>query len=346
MSYNIGMSTMKLQGAERLARTEYCDSYAIVRAVTGLDPLKDENAWSQFYDTVPLDFLWCTNDGPIEWKLRGRATDMGHAEFMENGADRRDAVSCPFKNAEEVLNFDAVEEYGLPAMDELTAYYEGLYQREQTRHPNQVYTGGYYKTIVSGLIDAFGWDMLLEAAADRRRMDRVIESFFQQTLHHVKAWAKTSIDVFIQHDDMVWSSGAFMQPEFYRSAIFPRYRQLWQVLHDAGKIVLFCSDGDYTRFVDDIALAGADGFIFEPMTDLDLIVNRYGKSKVIMGSKVDCRTLTFGTRPEIQREIDDTLKIAKECPGFVFAVGNHMPNNIPVDNALFYFDYLNERLAR
>lgn len=346
MSYNLGMSTMKLQATDRLARTEYCDSYAIVRAVTGLDPLKDETAWRCFYDALQLDFLWVTHDGPVEWKYRGRVTDMGHAEFMENGADRREPVTCPFKDVEEVLSFDAVEEYGLPDLAELTAFYEGLYRREQTRFPGQVYTGGYYKTIVSGMIDAFGWDMLLAAAADRQRLERVIEGFFQQTLHHVKAWAKTSIEVFIQHDDMVWTSGAFMRPAFYRSVIFPRYQKLWQVLHDAGKIVLFCSDGDFTQFIDDIAGAGADGFIFEPLTDLDRVISKYGKSKVIMSSKLDCRTLTFGTRPQIQAEIDATLKVAKDCPGFVFAVGNHMPNNIPVDNALFYFDYLSQHWNR
>jgi uroporphyrinogen-III decarboxylase len=173
-----------------------------------------------------------------------------------------------------------------------------------------------------------------------------LEGFLQQTLHHVKAWAKTSIEVFIQHDDMVWSSGPFMNPTFYRQSIFPRYKKLWQELHDAGKIVLFCSDGDFTMFVDDIINAGADGLIFEPLTNLQTVVEKYGKSKVIVGSNVDCRTLTFGTRSDIQREIDQTITIVKDCPGFMFAIGNHMPANIPVDNALFYFDYLREKWYR
>ncbi len=95
---------------------------------------------------------------------------------------------------------------------------------------------------------------------------------------------------------MVWSQGAFMYPDFYRTAIFPRYKKLWQTLHEAGKTVLFCSDGDFTEFIDDIADAGADGFIFEPMTSLDYAVEKYGKTKVIVSSKVDCRTMTFGRK--------------------------------------------------
>jgi methionine synthase II (cobalamin-independent) len=340
------MQALKLQCPGRLAHTEYNDHYALVRAITGLDPRTDPNAMRKFNDAWQLDFLWVTNDGPVEWDKRGRVTDMGHAEFMEGGVDRRDTVTCPFTDVEEVLSFDAVQEYGLPDMDELVNYYEKIYHDNQTANPNQVYTGGYYKTVVSGAIQAFGWDMLLAAAADRQRFAKVLASFAELTLHHAKAWARTSIQVYIQHDDMVWSQGAFLHPEFYRSAIFPHYKRMWQVLHDAGKIVLFCSDANFTEFVDDIADAGADGFIFEPMTNLDYVVEKYGKSKVIMSSKVDCRTLTFETPREIKYEIDETLKVAKDCPGFVFAIGNHIPSNIPLDNALFYYDYLSQHWNR
>lgn len=346
MSYAIGMAAMRLQWAERIAHTEYHSNYALIRAVTGKDPQTDPSAWREFNDAWQLDFIWHTNDGPVDWATKGRVTDMGHAEFLEGGIDRRDTVVCPFRDVEEVLSFDAVEEYGLPDESALVDYYEKVYQDGQAANPNQVFTGGYYKTIVSGAIQAFGWDMLLEAAADRSRFARVLDSFFQLTLHHVRAWAKTSAPVFIQHDDFVWTSGPFLHPDFYRAEIIPRFARLWEVLHEAGKIVLFCSDGCWTPFIDDIAVAGADGFIFERLTDLDYTVDRYGKTHVIISSKVDCRTLTFGTREQIQAEVDATLPLARKCPGFVFAVGNHIPSNVPVDNALWYFDYLSNHWGR
>lgn len=346
MSYDIGMAAMRLEMAERIAHTEYHSNYALIRAVTGKDPRTDVSAWREFNDAWELDFLWSTNDGPVDWSQRGRVTDMGHAEFLEDGIDRRDTVTCPFKSVEEVWAFDAVEEYGLTDLDELTAYYERWYQDGQAANPNQILTGGYYKTIVSGAIQAFGWDMLLEAAADRQKFARVLDSFFEVTLHHFKAWARTSAPVLIDHDDFVWTAGPFMSPAFYRAEIIPRYRKLWEVVHEAGKTLLFCSDGNWTVFIDDIAGAGADGFIFEPMTDLDYAVERYGSTHVIMSSKVDCRTLTFGNREQIQAEVDATLPLARKCPGFVFAVGNHIPSNVPVDNALWYMDYLRSRWRR
>jgi len=194
--------------------------------------------------------------------------------------------------------------------------------------------------MMSGAINAFDWDMLLEAAAEPTKFEKVLNSFFELTLHHVQGWAKTSAPVFIQHDDFVWSSGAFIHPDFYRKVITPRYADLWKVLHEAGKKVLFCSDANWIDFLDDIVEAGADGFIFEPMMPLDPIVEKYGQTHVIVGSKVDCRTLTFGSMDEVQKEIDTTIALTQNCPGFMFAVGNHIPSNVPVDTAMGYIDYL------
>ena len=343
MSYQIGMDTINLKPTPRLAHTEYCSNEHLIRQVTG-----ETSHWvtPKFNDLWEIDLLWNSNDGPVPWSQRGRTTDMGHAEFLEGGIDLRQGRPSPFKDAEDVLAFDAVKEYGLPDFNELVAYYEKNYQDTQKANPNQVFPGGYYKTIVSGAIESFGWDLLLEAAANHRRFEKVLDSIFRLSLHHYRAWAQTSAKVFISHDDMVWSQGAFMHPDFYRRVIFPRYRKLWAPLRKAGIKVLFCSDADWTEFIDDIADAGADGFIFEPMVSMDTVVERYGKSHVIVGSKVDCRTLTLHTKDDIRREIDATLQLAFDCPGFIFAVGNHIPSNVPVENGLFYFEYLRANWAR
>jgi uroporphyrinogen-III decarboxylase len=82
------------------------------------------------------------------------------------------------------------------------------------------------------------------------------------------------------------------------------------------------------------------------MTSLEAAVEAFGDTHVIVSSKVDCRTLTFGTQQQIAVEIDASLALAERCNGFVFAVGNHIPSNVPVDNALFYLEYLRERWHR
>lgn len=345
MSYEIGIDCLHLRPTPRLAHTEYCSHDALKRLVTGLldDSPEREREFNRLWE---LDFLWSTHDGPHPWEERGRTTDMGHAEFLEGGVDRREPQVCPFRNVGEALAFDAVAEYGLTDMAELVGFYEDHYQHAQGHFSDQVFTGGYYRTLVSGAVAILGWEMLLEAAAYKERFARVLDSIYQQTLHHVRAWAKTSIEVFMCHDDMVWSQGPFMRPDFYRAEIFPRYKELWTILKRAGKKVVFTSDGDWSMFLDDIVGAGADALCFEPMVALEAVAQKYGQTHCLIGSQVDARTLTFGSHTQIQGEIDSTLRLAPGCRGLMFAVGNHIPSNVPVENALFYFDYLHSHWSR
>jgi hypothetical protein len=343
MSYSIGHDALNLIARERLARVEYNGNWEIVRHITGMDPCKDHEATRLFNDWSKMDFCWVVNDGPVPWSKRGRVTDMGHASYVEDGSDQRAASSSPFLSSADVLEFDAVAEYGLYPADELIAFYEGAYQEERRKNPEQIVTGGYYNTIVSGAIEIFGWQRLLEAAGDDRDRfgDKVLGSIFEQTMHHARAWSQTSIEYYMCHDDMVWTSGMFIRPEFYRTYIFPRYKELWKMLHDAGKKVLYTADGLYDFFMDDIVDAGADGLVFEPVNDLEMIVNKYGQTHSLFGG-VDCRTLTFKSIPEIEDEVRQKAALALKCPGFFFGCGNHFPSNIPLENGLAYFGFLDK----
>jgi len=85
---------------------------------------------------------------------------------------------------------------------------------------------------------------------------------------------------------------------------------------------------------------------FEPMTAMEPVVAKYGQTHGIISSKVDARTLTFGSKAQIAAEVDATVALAPQCRGLMVAVGNHIPSNVPVESAVYYMDYLRERWAR
>lgn len=336
MSRKIGMDTICLRPTPRIAHTEYSMDYHKSLLATMKGRVCDE--WE-------YDMHWCVNDGPQDWS-NGRQTDMGHAVYAADGSDQRQPVHCPFEDVEEVYAFDPVKEYGLPGHRELVKLYEDWYQKALADNPNQVVTGGYYKTVISGALQAFGWDMLLTAAADQKRFAKVIQRFGKYTLHYAKAWAETSIEAYIQHDDMVWTQGPFLHPDFYRGVIFPLFKAMWTPLRKAGKRVLFCSDGTFDMFMEDLDACGAQGFIFEPTNNLDAVVKRFGKTHCIVASKVDCRTMAFGTWEQVKAEMDATLVLAKQCPGFMWAVGNHIPANVSDEMCNRYIQYLKANWKR
>lgn len=333
MSYAIAKDLLNLRPSARPGHVLYCTHEPLRERVFRETGLVLEDAWE-------CDLICETDDGPHPWSELGRVTDMGHAEFLAGGTDRRTAGTCPFHSLEEARLFNAVREYGLPEMDVLTAYYERTRRERQRVYPNQVVTGGYYKTLFSGALEVFGWDMLLQLAADLDAFENMLDSIFEVSLHHCAAWARTGMEVFLLHDDMVWAQGPFMNPAFHRRFAFPRYTHIVQMMHKAGKKVLFCSDGNWTCFIDDVAATGADGFVFESAVPFATMAARFGRTHVLVGSAIDCRTLTFGNLDDISGEIDATLDAARACSGLFVAVGNHIPANVPVENALFYSEYL------
>jgi hypothetical protein len=360
MSRQLALDTVWLRPTPRLAHTEYSLEYHTdtIRERTGLDP-SDPRAIDRFYALCGIDFLWRTNDGLHgDWGRRGRITDMGHAEYAADGSDMRRPQTCPFETTADVWAFDPIREYGLPDFDAQVASYEAIVAEARVRHPDQLVPGGYYKTIVSGAIQAFGWEMLLAAAADRARIERVFDRFFRFTLFHMEAWAKTNVEVIIQHDDFVWTAGAFMHPDLYRKVLIPRYAELWKPLRAAGKKVLFCSDGNFSRFTEDVVRAGADGLIFEPCNDFGFMVERFGQSIALVGSCVDCRQMSFGTWDDVQAAMDRTFALVRggggpggrplspPARGLIFAVGNHLPANVPGDRLAQYVAYLQANWCR
>ena len=90
--------------------------------------------------------------------------------------------------------------------------------------------------------------------------------------------------------------------------------------------------------------AGADGFVFEPTTDLEYICRKYGRTHVIIGN-ADTRILLMGTREEIRAEVARSMTIGRACPGFFMGVTNMIPHNTPVDNAIYYNEVY-EKLCR
>jgi len=324
MSTERGMAAIRLEMPDEIPHTQYVTHPAWIEHLRR----KAGKPQAGIEELLDFDFRWST-DGPTI--PRGRWTDMGHAFWQPDGSDYRPAKPSPFTDVEQMYRLDPFEEYGRVDHARQVGQYQAWY--DEARRGTGVVSGGLYRSVVSWAIDAFGWEnLLLAAGLDSDRFGTLLDRWADYLMQYVEAWAATDVEVFLTHDDMVWTQGSIFRPEFYRTYVFPNYKRYWDTVKDAGKKVLFCSDGTFTQYVDDIAAAGAEGFIFEPTTDLEYVVRRYGKTHVIMGN-ADTRVLTFGTKEEVRAEVKRCLDLGRACPGYFFSVGNHIPPNVPIENA-------------
>ncbi len=352
MSYEDGWAAINLAMPARVPRTEYSveSHWDVIKAVTGLEvgphsPVEQRRRASlALMKAWNWDFRWSTLIGGGE--LSALHTDMGHAEYAAGGVDRRDTVYCPFQSPEEALALDPWEVYGTKDKATLVQRFEAHYQRQCEETPDMVNMTGVYVTIVSGLIDILGWEMLLLAAGtDPQAFGALTDRYASWIQQYYDALGEADVPVVMVHDDIVWSAGPMISPTWYRTHVFPNYRKLFAPLLDSGKKIMYTSDGDYTMFVDDLVACGVHGFVFEPWTSLDYIAENYGQTHVIIGN-ADTRILLNGTKAQIREEVERCMAIGKPCPGYFMAVGNHIPSNTPVENVLYYNQVYTELCQR
>ncbi len=352
MSYDDGWSAVNLEMPPRIPHVEFDAEkhWDLVKIVTGIEAFPEspeelkQKATCAFVKEWNYDIKLEPLIGDSE--LDAKRTSMGHAEYDAGGTDYNSDVQCPFKEPEEVLEFDPWETYGNRDKNVITSRFNKFLKSQNELYPNLVNATGTYVTLFSGFISIFGWDMfLLAGGVDQEKLGEVANKYADWMQQFYNGLAESDVQVIYSHDDIVWSTGAVFHPDWYRKYIFPHYKKFYAPLLEAGKKVIFIADGNYTEFVDDVAATGASGFFFEPWTDLNYVVERYGKTHIIIGN-ADTRILLSGTKNDIKREVERCINLGKDCPGYFMCVSNMIPSNTPVESALYYNEIYNKLSRR
>lgn len=351
MSFEAGWAAIHLEKPERIPRTEYSadEHWDLVNKVTNMNvnlysPKEEkQNAKRSFQQTWNYDLVWSVL---VDSKAFGKhRSSMGHASYQDGGDDFDNQIFRLYDSPEQVLVFDPFEVLGEVNVNEMTNQFNKHYKANVNHNSDCVQMTGIYITLMSGLIDLFGWDLLLHAAANAEKFGELANRYTKWIYPYFAALGNSESPVVMVHDDIVWSTGPFIHPDWYRANIFPNYKRLFEPLLQNGKKILYTCDGNYTMFVDDIASCGVHGFVLEPLTDLNVLIEKYGQSHVLIGN-VDTTILLNGSKDEIYNEVMRCVNIGKDCPGYFMAVGNHIPSNTPVENALYYNEVYQENSNR
>lgn len=202
---------------------------------------------------------------------------------------------------------------------------------------------GFYNTMFMWPMLTFGWDLFLECALDPR-FEPVMAEFREINRRVFRAFARLPINFVTCHDDIVMTRGPVCSPRWMKKYIFPSYEEFWGILKQAGKQVIFMSDGCMDAYVDDVMSCGAIGIISEPYTDYKAIARRY--PDCFVAGEGDNRVLMRNNPDEIRSMVDSMVATGRMSNRYMMCIGNHIPWNVPPAAIKLYLDTSAERAYR
>ena len=253
-----------------------------------------------------------------------------------------------FKTAEDVFAFSPLEHGDFSNFNVVEAAdfssEEIVYERYRSRYPADAgergpegssASTGFYNTMFMWPLLTFGWELFLECCLDPR-FERVMDEFAEINRRVFRTFARLPVNFVVCHDDIVMSRGPVCSPQWMHKYIFPRYEEFWGIVRDAGKEVIFMSDGNMDQYADDVMACGARGIISEPYTDYKAIARRYDNP--FLAGEGDNRVLTRNDPDEIRRMVESMVETSKMSGGYMMCVGNHIPWNVHPEGIKRYFD--------
>lgn len=137
----------------------------------------------------------------------------------------------------------------------------------------------------------------------------------------MKQLCREEIDFVVLGDDMAYTEGMMISPELMRNFFFPWYRRFIQAARDAGKRVVFHSDGNVEPVIPDFIDAGLNALHpIEPKAmDIVRLKKAYAKRLSFFGN-IDVDLLSRGAVKEVEAQVRE--HIALVAPGGGYALGS------------------------
>ncbi len=351
------------RGPKRIQHWEHMSNPDAESYVTGIDyyehPKLCREKWNELYPEVHLgvpdtddpvprpehshggDTSWEDEDG--RHHVRWGATESGAWDYgiLFEGPDDCLAYS-PLENAD-MTGKPWNEAHDYTDEEELFRGFNGGNSEEREPTPGKGDMCGTYNTMFMWPLLVFGWENFLSICLEPE-FERVMDEFAELNRRLFRVFARLPQNFVLCHDDICNTRGLICSPKWMHKYIYPRYEEFWGIVRDAGKEVIFMTDGNPDPAVADVMACGARGIISEPYGDYKAIAKAYDNP--FIAGEGDNRILQTADPVAIRHMVESMVETGRMSGGYMMCIGNHIPWNVPGKGVKLYFDYCNELAYR
>jgi uroporphyrinogen-III decarboxylase len=162
------------------------------------------------------------------------------------------------------------------------------------------------------------------------------------TIEFIKEAKKHGADFILGGGDLADKNGPVYSPSVFKKFLMPRYKKILDFCHSLGLFYVYRSDGN-TRPLWDIWFneIGFDGYgEIDKSAGIELkeLKEKYGEKITLIGN-VDCaKTLVYGSKEDIYKEVEKCINDAKDGGGFILSSSNSIHYNIPAKNFIYMIE--------
>ena len=154
--------------------------------------------------------------------------------------------------------------------------------------------------------------------------------------------ARGKADIFFMGDDFASQNGMLMSLEDWRKYLKPGFRAYIDLAHRYDLKVMHHTCGAVYELIPDFIDCGLD--ILQSLQpgakgmDLKKIKHEYGKYICFQGGIDIQKTMPHGTPDDVKNEVRDRIRTLGEGGGYILGTAHNMLPDVPVENALAYFE--------
>ncbi len=193
-------------------------------------------------------------------------------------------------------------------------------------------------TFLRGM-ENFLCDIYIDKKGAKRLLDFLVERYLR-LLDRVLKGVGEYVDILQFGDDLGSQTGPFMSPDVFREVFKPRYKKMWDFIHNnSGCKVFLHSCGSNYELIPDLIDAGLD--ILNPVQttaknmEPERLKKEFGKEITFWGG--GCNTqyiLSTGSPKEVREDVKKRIDIFAKNGGFVFNQIHNILANVPPENVI------------
>lgn len=181
------------------------------------------------------------------------------------------------------------------------------------------------------------YDIALNDPVGRECMARRFQCCYARSQEALQK-ANGKIDIFWIGDDYGTQNGLLISPQKWRELFFPRLKSMCDLGHSYGAKVMLHSCGSTRPLWPDLIKAGVDIYETIQPEAADMkpagLKKDFGAEICFHGTISTQKTLPFGSREDVVREVQERIKTVGANGGLILAPSHNIQPDAPLENIL------------